>query len=178
MTSFVTDKARWSEDSDGFWVSFKTSNRAAALSLTGLEVPHEVVVKRKGKARTREANSYLWILLDKLSEKLSKDGTPVTKVDIYKRLIRDVGGVSEAVCVQDKAVEKLRSGWEHNGLGWVTDTMPAKIEGCTVVILYYGSSTYDTEQMRRLINLVVQECKQQGIETMTPMELERLKGYG
>ena len=52
--------------------------------------------------------------------------------------------------------------------------MPSKIEGCTNVILYYGSSTYNTEQMSRLINLVVEDCKAQGVETMTPDEINRM----
>lgn len=72
------------------------------------------------------------------------------------------------------AVEKLCNGWEHNGLGWQTDTFPSKIDGCTNVMLYYGSSTYDTEQMSRLITSVVDECKEQGIETRTPEEIANL----
>lgn len=178
MISFVTDKAKWAEDSEGFWVSFHTTDKAAALTISGIDKPHEVSVKQKRKARSLDANAYLWVLLDKLSEKLSTKGAPVTKTDIYKRLIPDVGGVSETVCVQDKAVNNLVKVWEHNGLGWVAETMKSKIDGCTNVILYYGSSEYDTAQMSRLLDLVIEECKQQGIETMTPFELSRLEGYG
>ena len=39
------------------------------------------------------------------------------------------------------------------------------------VTLYYGSSTYDTEQMSRLIDNVVQDCKALDIETETPERL-------
>lgn len=52
--------------------------------------------------------------------------------------------------------------------------MPSKLQGCVNVVLYFGSSTYDTAQMSRLIDLCVQDCKQVGIETMTPAELEAL----
>lgn len=48
-----------------------------------------------------------------------------------------------------KAVDTLIRGWEHNGLGWMTDTMTSKLPNCTNVVLYYGSSTYDTKQMSR-----------------------------
>lgn len=41
-------------------------------------------------------------------------------------------------------------------------------------MLYYGSSTYDTAQMSRLINIIVEECKAQGIETRTPDEISKL----
>lgn len=40
---------------------------------------------------------------------------------------------------------------------------------------YISSSDYDTEQMSRLIDMVVQDCKAEGIETMTPQELDALK---
>ena len=60
-------------------------------------------------------------------------------------------------------------------MGWMVETFPSKIKGCTNAILYYGSSTYDKAQMGQLIDLIVQECKQQGIETMTPRELAMLK---
>ena len=75
------------------------------------------------------------------------------------------------MCIPAKGVDKLRSGWEHNGLGWLTDTMPSKLPGCTNVVLYYGSSTYDTAQMSRLIDLIVQDCREQGIETLPPDKL-------
>ena len=131
---------------------------------------YTVEIKEKKEKRSREANAYAWVLLDKLAEKLH-----IPKEDIYRELIKNIGGNSEIVCVQNKAVERLRAGWKQNGIGWVSDTFESKIQGCTNVILYYGSSTYDSAQMHRLIDLIVQECEQQGIETMTREELAILK---
>lgn len=128
-----------------------------------------VELKKWTDRRSLDANAYCWVLLDRLAAVLQKP-----KGEIYKQYIRDVGGNSETVCVLDKAVEKLRRSWEKNGIGWQTDTMPSKIDGCTNVILYYGSSEYDTKQMSRLINLIVEDCKEQNIETMTPSELSAL----
>lgn len=118
------------------------------------------------KDRSLNANSYFWVLLDELCAKMR-----TSKEETYRRYIKDLGGNCETVCVKNKAVKKLCEGWEHNGLGWQTDTMSSKLDGCTNVILYYGSSTYNTEQMSRLIDMVVQDCKAVGIETMTPAEL-------
>lgn len=64
---------------------------------------------------------------------------------------------------------------EHNGLGWFAETFPSKINGCTNVVLYYGSSTYDTKQMSALIDVAVESCKGLGIETMPPAELAALE---
>ena len=138
-----------------------------AQEFTG--VPVAVKVAKQKKKRSLDSNAYFWILVDKLSQKLN-----IPKEDIYRNAIRNIGGVSEIVCVRDEAVEKLRSGWEKNGIGWQTDTMPSKIAGCTNVVLYYGSSTYSQEQMTRLIDNIVQDCKAVGIETLTPVELARL----
>lgn len=41
---------------------------------------------------------------------------------------------------------------------------------------WYGSSQFDSSQMHRLIELIVQECQQLGIPTMTPEEIAKLKG--
>ena len=126
-------------------------------------------IKEWRARRSLDANSYFWVLLDKLAE---VTGEP--KTELYRSYVREIGGNSETVCVKDEAVEKLRAGWEGHGLGWLTDTIQSKIDSCTNVILYYGSSTYDTAQMSRLIDMAVTDCKEQGIETLTPQELARL----
>lgn len=76
-----------------------------------------------------------------------------------------------------EACDALRKHWGQNGLGWVSDVFPSKIPGCNNVILYAGSSTYNTEQMSRLIDLIVEECKAQGIETRPPEEIEAMMQY-
>ena len=121
------------------------------------------------KRRSLDANAYCWTLISKLAEKLN-----IPKTEIYRTAIREIGGNSDIVCIQNKAVQSLRDGWERNGIGWLTETMPSKIDGCTNVTLYYGSSTYDTSQMSRLINNIVEECRLQGIETRSQEELESL----
>lgn len=130
-----------------------------------------IKIGKFNKKRSLDANAYCWVMISRLAEKLN-----IPKTDIYRSAIKEIGGNSDTVCIQDKAVQSLRDGWERNGIGWMTDTMPSKIEGCTNVILYYGSSTYDTAQMSRLINIIVEECKAQGIETKSKEELDSLLG--
>lgn len=167
-----TKKARWMQDSEGVWLSFLVSRQDASQTLDEMQdgKTYTLTVKEHRERRSLDANAYCWVLLDKLAEKLS-----LPKTDVYRRFIREIGGNSETVCVVEKAADKLCDGWNHNGIGWQTERMPSKIEGCVNVILYYGSSTYDTKQMSRLIDMIVDECKEHGIETLTPMELDRLK---
>ena len=129
-----------------------------------------VEIKPFRKRRSLDANAYFWVLCDKLAVK-----TGISKEGIYRESIKNIGGNSDTVCVVDEAVDKLRSAWERNGLGWQTEVLDSKIKGCTNVILYYGSSTYDTKQMARLIDNIVQDCKANDIETLPPYEIKRLK---
>ena len=129
-----------------------------------------IEIKPYRARRSLDANAYAWVLMDKLASKMT-----MAKKDIYRDYIKHIGGNSETVCVKNSAVERLCDGWAKNGIGWQTDTFPSKLEGCTNVILYYGSSTYDTAQMSRLLDLIVQDCKQLGIPTETPDEIARLK---
>lgn len=120
--------------------------------------------------RSLDANAYAWVLMDRLADKLNE-----SKETIYREYIKNIGGNSEIVCIKNNAVERLCEGWSKNGIGWQTDTFPSKLDGCTNVILYYGSSTYDSAQMSRLLDLIIQDCKDQGIQTDTPDEIARLK---
>lgn len=116
-----------------------------------------------------DANAYFFAIADKIA---AVAGIP--KSDVYRHAIKEVGGNSEIVCVQEKAAATLCEGWEHNGLGWQTEIIPSKIKGCVNVILYYGSSTFDTKQMSRLIDNIIQDAKALGIETMPPEKIKSL----
>lgn len=132
----------------------------------------DIEIKQHRRKRSLDSNSYAWVLLDKLAEKLGKG-----KEEIYRDTIRNIGGVSEIVCVREQAVDKLVEVWSEKGIGWQTEVIPSKIDGCKNVVLYYGSSTYDTAQMSNLISLLVQECEQQGISTMTPAEIDSMLSH-
>lgn len=157
-------------------INFTTDEKIKAIAelasyLDSLESgkTYTLTVKEKKKKRSLDANAYAWVLMDKLAAVMHQP-----KEEIYKSYIKEIGGNSETVCIKSEAAESLCNGWSRNGLGWQTDTMPSKLKGCTNVILYYGSSVYDTEQMSRLIDLIIQDCEIFEIETKDPAELERL----
>lgn len=129
-----------------------------------------IEVKPYREKRSLDANAYFWVLCDKLAEKLRK-----SKTDIYRELIREIGGVSETVCMINPAVERFRANWQAKGLGWQTEATESKIEGCTNVTVYFGSSTFDKDQMARLLDLTIQECREQNIPTETPDQIAEMK---
>lgn len=152
-------------------LTFEMEDRQSAL-VAAENLMGDKLSLKVGKWRNRrslDANAYCWALISRLAEKLR-----IPKTEIYRNAIRDIGGNSDTVCIKSKAVDSLCDGWSRNGIGWLTETFPSKLEGCTNVTLYYGSSTYDTAQMSRLIENIVEECKAQGIETKSEEEVASL----
>ena len=164
----------WSMDASGSWLKLRPELPGQAQMVAGEMDPQKkytVTIKECRKKRSLDANAYAWVLMNKLADKLNMGVR-----DLYRHYIPDIPENSQVVCVPTEAVEKLQSGWEHNGIGWCSDTLKSKLPGCTNVILYYGSSTFDQKQMGVLLDLIIEDCKQVGVEYLTPGELERLKG--
>lgn len=128
-----------------------------------------IEIKEKKPRRSLDSNAYFWVLADKLAEKLHIEVT-----EIYRSYIKEIGGVSDTVCVLEKAADKMEEAWRGRGLGWQTERMPSKMPNCVNVKLYYGSSVYDRDQMSRLISMVVQDCKENDIQTYDEKELESM----
>ena len=132
-------------------------------------------IKEYREKRSLDANAYCWVMIGKLAAALSNPWHTVTPEEIYREAIKDVGDNYEVMPVRDDALERWKAIWTRNGIGWLCDELgPSKIPGYTNVRNFYGSSVYDKSQMSRLINIIVEDCKAQGIETMTPDELARL----
>lgn len=133
--------------------------------------PGEYEIKAKKSLRSLDSNAYAWTLIDKLAA-----ATGVPSSEVYRRAVRDVGGNAEIVCIKAEAAPTLRKIWESRGLGRQTEDDISKLPGCVNVILYYGSSTFDTRQMSRMIDNLIQDAKAVGIETMPPDKLAALLG--
>lgn len=123
---------------------------------------------KKTKKRSLNANNYMWQLCDKIAYKIK-----ATKEDVYRHAVREVGAWFDTSCDADRADELVKA-WETNGVGWFAEPilMGNRIAS---IRLYKGSSVYDTTEMHRLVDYVVEEAKELGIETMTPDEIKRLE---
>lgn len=173
------DKINWSIDQYGTWLHLLVADGYAARTYAeGTDKPQRVKITQWKKKRSLSANAYAWTLLGKLSAALH-----IPKEDIYRQLIPDVGGNYTAVTVDLNGLNKLRETWGNNGKGWLVELIGAGAKPGTVdVALYYGSSVYDTAQMARLIDLIIDECRENGIEYLPPEQLaamlEAWDGHG
>lgn len=151
--------------------SHKTAVKNFVNELPAMKDILSVEVKEFRKNRSLNANNYFWKMCGELAEVLN-----LNPVEVYRNYIVDMG-VCKQIEINEKAVPTLIHSWGLHGIGWIAEKVDrGQHEGFELVNLYYGSSVFNTKQMSRLIDAVVQDCKEQGIETMSPAELESLKG--
>ena len=113
--------------------------------------------KKYRKGRSLDANAFCW----GLCTDLGNAQTPaVPKEEIYRKAIREVG-VYEPLPIKEIALDRFMTRWASRGVGWFVDVIDdSKFPGYKLVFAYYGSSTYTTEEMSRLIDFLVDEMRQ------------------
>lgn len=132
------------------------------LSKLDPNIEYIVEIKKKTKRRSLNANAYAWVLCDKIARELSKNAY-ISKNDVYKRVLIE-SGTFTYLPIKNDAVSRFIEIWHGHGLGWhAEDAGPAKTEGYTIVRAYHGSSVYTVDEMRRLIDALVDECMQLNI---------------
>ena len=127
-------------------------------------------LKKHRKKRSKNANDYLWVLCEEIAKNQG-----ITKEEVYRKQIREVG-VYEPLPLREDEIPRFEEAWKRNGIGWFLDIVDNSFPGYKKVFAYYGSSTYNTEEMSRLIDATVEDCRALGIEVISPAELSLMMG--
>lgn len=124
--------------------------------------------------RSLDANSYLWVLLDKLAEKLD-----ITRWQAYLNELKSHGAF-EYIPLREKDIYLAQSVFRIvivRGAQEVKD-LKGRTETLHTLQCYKGSSKYNTKEMSRLIKGVLEDCREVGIpdaDLLTPDEKEELR---
>ena len=119
--------------------------------------------------RSLDANAYLWKLLGELAKVLK-----IGNEEIYRHYIREMG-IYDVLPVRNDSVERFCEAWKKQGIGWIAEPIKeSKIPNYTNVIAFYGSSVYNKYEFSRLVNQVVEDCKEQGIPTEPQERIDAL----
>lgn len=134
-----------------------------------------IKISKYREKRSLNANAYFWKLCGELAKKLSTEKVKYTKEDIYRKSIKEIGVYKDWEDLTQQDAKTLRHAWEMLGTGWITEQVDFMPDGEHVVVrTYYGSSQYNTKQMSRLIDNIVQDCQAVGIETKTPDQIAEM----
>ena len=117
--------------------------------------------------RSLDANAYAWVLMQKIAEAIHTD-----KWSVYLMMLERYSPVFTHIIVRPEAVERVKGEWRT-----VKVLGPIQVNGSSGIQLqcYFGSSTFDSKEMASFIDGIVSECKEMGIETLPPDEIERMR---
>lgn len=125
----------------------------------------EIEVKRK--KRSKNANRYFWKMLQKLCFEMNLE-----VIGEYRKRVKELG-IFQTFELNTENVPTFEHLWEQNGVAWFTE----KVEengNKAIINAYYGSSSYNSKQMSKLIDNLVQDCRSVGIQTLEDIEIEEL----
>jgi hypothetical protein len=153
----------------GEWlVSFVTRNHPGELfdRLKGKDV--DVEIKKFSPGRSLTQNAFLWALCSDIGKAFTP---PQSKEDIYRHAIKAVG-VYTQVTLLSWDVKTVLTRWGERGTGWFAEVVDdAKLIGHKTVNLYYGTSTYTVDEMRKLLDWLIDEAQQ--LQIPLPLGRER-----
>lgn len=114
--------------------------------------------------RSLDQNAYYWALLGRLGQAL---GYPSD--DLHLHMLREYGVYDAFTVRADVPLGDYFRYYDVVGSGVMDGVRYSHVRA------FKGSSEMDSGEFSKLLDGVIQECRQQGIETMTPQEAARLR---
>ena len=137
----------------------------------------KITTKIWREKRSLDSNAYYWVLLSRLAEYMK-----ISKPCAHNMMLRRYGqnllidGIKAYIRIPDtEKAEKMALEASTYHIRPTSQTVSGS-DGVTyrTYVMLKGSSDYDTREMSELIDGLVSECKECGIETATPEELQRM----
>ncbi len=134
-------------------------------------------VKEYKRKRSLDANAYYWVLVTKLAKVLN-----LSKPHLHNLLLRRYGqpeivdGQMVFLVLPDSESGTRKADEAETYHIRPTSQVKTGVDGKVyrTYVMLRGSSTYNTAEMSELIDGLVSECKEQGIETLPEEELKRM----
>lgn len=134
--------------------------------------PLDITIKEHRKKRSLNANALCWELCSQIGKAIIP---PLSKETIYQHAIKAVGEFTVLSIDLDAyiAFDKI---WRAKGTGWFTEVIDESSPERVEIFAYNGSSTYDTLAMSKLIDYLIDEAQQMGLQIAYDLlEIERIK---
>ena len=130
-----------------------------------------VDISKQKKKRSLDANSYAWVLITKIADILR-----TSKEELYIEMLKRYGQREKqliSIIDNEEAIAMIYRATNNHCTVVGEGTVNGKQFKHLAILI--GSSQYDTRQMAILIDGIVSECKEMGIETLPPDEIKALK---
>ena len=146
----------------------KTADPSARKFVYQFKAGNYDIVKAK-KKRSLDANAFAWAMIHEIAGEVG-----IPPEEVYRDAVRNIGGVSDVICIQEKAKGSFIRVFTSGQLGRQVEEMPSKLDGCVTLVCTYGSSDYSVQQMSQFIDNLLQDCAALGIDTPEEQRINSL----
>ena len=146
----------------------KTEDPSARKFVYQFKAGNYDITKAK-RRRSLDANALAWKLIHDIAGEIG-----ISPEEVYRDAVRNIGGVSDVICIKEKAKESFIRVFTAGHLGRQVEEMPSKLDGCVTLVCTYGSSDYSVQQMSQFIDNLLQDCAALGIPTPEEQRINSL----
>lgn len=145
------------------------------LSTPDRQIPLDIDIRRHTERRSLTANAYYWTVLGKLARKLH-----ISAARLHNIMLRDypspviVDGRTVNISIPERDYEKVYE-METIHLKPTDEIFHKDGEAYRWYYLLNGSHTMSMPEFSELLDHLIEEAKEQGIETATPDQIAHMK---
>ena len=123
-----------------------------------------ISIKKFFKKRSLDANALMWACLGEIAVALKTD-----KWSMYLQMLARYGKFTY-ICVKENAVEAVKKQWrECEEVGEIDINGQKAVQ----MICYFGSSTFNTKEFSDLLDGIISEMEEMGLQPPTSKEMQR-----
>ena len=126
-------------------------------------------ITKAKRRRSLDANALAWKLIHDIAGEIG-----ISPEEVYRDAVRNIGGVSDVICIKEKAKDSFIRVFTSGHLGRQVEEMPSKLDGCVTLVCTYGSSDYSVQQMSQFVDSLLQDCAALGIPTAEEQRINSL----
>ena len=121
-------------------------------------------IKPYRQKRSLNANAYAWVLINEMANRLR-----TSKDEVYQEMLKRYGQSKVISVLSEIDISRFVKYYEEIGKGHVEG------KEFTHYRCFIGSSEYDSREMAILIDGIVSEAQELGIDTLPTTAVERMK---
>jgi len=147
-------------------ITFSINEPSAATEIENIQDCEKLSIKavKFRQKRSLDANALMWVCLGQIASALKTD-----KWAIYLNMLKRYGKYTY-ICVKPSVVEAVKAQWrECEELGDVDINGQKAVQ----MLCYFGSSTYNTKEFTVLLDGIISEMKEIGLDTPTSEDMRR-----
>ena len=148
------------------YITFSINERSAAGEIDKIKEEDKLSIEavKYRKKRSLSANALLWACLGEIAAALRTD-----KWTVYLLMLKRYGKYTY-ICVKPNMVSAVKLQWrECEEVGKITLNGQEAVQ----LLCYFGSSTYNTQEMSVLLDGVISEMKEMGLQPPLSSDMKR-----